>query len=181
MKFHLLPVCLVAALFAPLLHAGDFTACDMVAKKVHSEVEVEPAKVLLIVENAMVNNEECACEIVKAAILASHANEELTKQIMLTATNVAPNKAGLISECANAMLAAMTSAAGGKEVKQVIAVQPDPPPSTPDYKVAPADIRGVYLIQPAAGGVVIKKEDNPKRPPPPPRNRPMSPSKAKLK
>ena len=123
----------------------------------------------------MVTNEACACEIVKAAILASHATDELVNQIKLTATNVAPNRASLIAECASAILA---SRAGGKEVKQVIAVQPEVRPD-PDYKMAPADIRGIYLIQPAAGAVVIK-EDKPKRRPPP-ENKPLSPSKAKQK
>lgn len=175
MKLHLLFSTALAAAFYPTLMAGDLTECDRVADKVRSEVEVEPAKVLLIVEDAMVKNEACACEIVKAAILASHATDELVKQIMLTATNVAPNRSSLIAECANAVVA---QRAGGKEVKQVIAVQPEVQPA-PDYRTAPADIRGIYLIQPAAGGVVIT-QDNPKRTPPP-KNNPLSPSKAKHK
>ena len=126
--------------------------CVKIAAEVRAAVERDPAKVLVIVEDAMVANESCACEIVKAALHASNANTDLARQIVLTATNVAPNLSNLIAECARGVVVAR----GGKEVKQVMDIQPEPyAPS--DYRTAPADIRGVYLIQPSSGGVVLKE------------------------
>jgi hypothetical protein len=145
-----------AGLFAGLnAKAGDLTDCDKVAETLRAAVTADPAKVLLLVEDAMVANETCACEIVKTAILASQANADLMKQIVLTATNVAPNMSAMIAECATAM-APDNSKDVAESIKQSIEVQPD----APDYKKAAPDIRGVYLIQPAAGGVVINKEED---------------------
>lgn len=144
-------------------HAGDITPCDKVFEEVRAAVELEPQKILVIVEDAMVANESCACEIVKAAILGSKANSELTKQIVLTATHVAPKMAPLIAECAGAI------GGGGKEVietaKGVIGVQPVEVESEggSDYLLTPGDIRGVYLIQPSTGG--YSKKTPPKEPP----------------
>ncbi len=135
----------------------------------------------------MIANEGCACEIVKAAILASNANPELSRQIALTASNVAPNLSKVISECARSVVASNSrGGAGGKEVKQVIAVQPEPTGGAPvvagsDYGGAPADIRGVYLLQAGGGGgVVIQKcgECEQTKRTPPKEGQPQSPSQA---
>jgi hypothetical protein len=164
--------------------AGDITRCDKLFEQVRAAVEKEPQKILIIVEDAMVANEACACEIVKGAILGSHASPELRRQIVLAATHVAPNMGPVIAECAGAL-----SRGGGKEVvesvKQAIDVQPDsvqPPVETgsggSDYGLTPWDIRGVYLIQPSTGGftttsttVVVKRL-------PPKHSVPQSPSVA---
>ncbi|WP_147263610.1 hypothetical protein [Roseimicrobium gellanilyticum] len=104
----------------------------------------------------------------------------MSRQIALTASNVAPNLSKVISECARSVVAANTG--GGKEVKQVIAVQPEAPMATggSDYVRAPADIRGVYLISNGGGGIVIQKDgecDKIKRTPPKD-GEPQSPSQA---
>src|SRR6478752_5941074 len=80
--------------------------CDKVAADVRAAIEANPSKVLIIVEDAMVTNETCACEIVKTALIASKANADLARQIVLTATNVAPNLTQLIAECAGECLPA---------------------------------------------------------------------------
>ncbi|RBP38678.1 hypothetical protein DES53_111200 [Roseimicrobium gellanilyticum] len=173
----------LAVLTAGLLGGASATAaptCDKAAADVRAAVEAAPSRVLIIVEDAMIANEGCACEIVKAAILASNANPELSRQIALTASNVAPNLSKVISECARSVVAANTG--GGKEVKQVIAVQPEAPMATggSDYVRAPADIRGVYLISNGGGGIVIQKDgecDKIKRTPPKD-GEPQSPSQA---
>ncbi len=174
-----------AILAAAFLVGAPLSAatCDKVAADVRAAIEANPSKVLVIVEDAMVTNEACACEIVKSALIASRANADLARQIVLTATNVAPNLTQLISECARGVLAGVeTAGKTGKEVKNVLEVQPVN--SAPDYAAAPADIRGVYLIQPSGGGVIVTTdcccEDTPKKRPPP-RNQPQSPSKASHK
>lgn len=175
----------LAVLTAGLLGGVSATAaptCDKAAADVRAAVEAAPSRVLIIVEDAMIANEGCACEIVKAAILASKANPELARQIALTASNVAPNLSKVISECARSVVAA-NGTGGGKEVKQVIAVQPEAPMATggaTDYGRAPADIRGVYLISGGGGTIVIQKDgecDKIKRTPPKD-GEPQSPSQA---
>ena len=174
----------LAVLAVGLLGGVSATAaptCDKAAADVRAAVEAAPSRVLIIVEDAMIANEGCACEIVKAAILASNANPELARQITLTASNVAPNLSKVIAECARSVVAAASSG-GGKEVKQVIAVQPEAPATGggTDYVRAPADIRGVYLISNAGGSIVIQKDgecDKIKRTPPKD-GEPQSPSQA---
>lgn len=144
----------------PSSRAGDITRCDKVFEEVRAAVGMDPPKVLVIVEDAMVANETCACEIVKAAILGSKADRDLTKQIVLTATHIAPKMAPLIAECAGALL---PGAGVAESVKREAGIQSDgvqplggeDDPGGDDYNLMPGDIRGVYLIQPSTGGVSI--------------------------
>jgi hypothetical protein len=161
---------------APLSAAN----CDKVAADVRAAIEAYPSKVLVIVEDAMVANEACACEIVKTAISASKANADLARQIVLTATNVAPNLTQLIAECAGGvMTGGAVAGTTGKEVKNVVEVQPV---NYPDYAAAPADIRSIYLIQPSASAVVIKECDcDEVKKKTPPKRKPQSPSVASHK
>ena len=193
MNIHHLHTSVLAVLAAGLLGSAPAIgapSCDKTAADVRAAVEAAPSRVLIIVEDAMIANEACACEIVKAAILASNANVDLTRQIALTAANVAPNLSKVIAECARGAVAANASSSGGKEVKQVISVQPQPSLTGTDdvtgggadYVRAPADIRGVYLISAGGGGggVVIQKDsgcEKIKRTPPK-EGEPQSPSKA---
>ncbi len=153
--------------------------CDKVAADVRAAIEANPSKVLVIVEDAMIANESCACEIVKTALVTTKANSDLARQIVLTATNVAPNLTQLIAECARGVIAADgTGGKTGKEVKNVFDVQPVVNSGGgADYKAAPADIRGAYLIQGGGGGIVVTQDcdDNPKKRPPP-KGSPQSPS-----
>lgn len=161
-------VAAVATLCLPLAgqvaeapRAEEIPRCQKVAESVRASVEKEPQKVLVIVEDAMVANENCACEIVKAAIVASNANQELARQIALTATHIAPRMATVIAECVAAVTRGRSSS-GGKEVvesvKQAIGVQPESVlpggEAGSDYLLMPADIRGVYLIHPSTGGTI---------------------------
>jgi len=169
----------LAAIAAGYLVGAPLSAatCDKIAADVRAAIEANPSKVLIIVEDAMVTNEGCACEIVKSALIASKANADLARQIVLTATNVAPNLTQLIAECARGVLAGEgTAGKTGKEVKNVFDVQPVN--SAPDYQAAPADVRGVYLISASGGSIVTSNcdcEDNPKKRPPP-KHKPQSPS-----
>ena len=158
---HLKTVALMAAIAVPVGGYAETTKCEQVADAVRTAIAKEPQKVLLIVEDNMVANESCACEIVKAAIQASHANAELIQQIVLTATHVAPKLSAVIADCASS-LAPDHSKDVRDSVKQAIGVQPaGGPDSTPgtettgaangDYS-APTNLHGIYLIQPSTGG-----------------------------
>jgi len=138
--------------------------CDQMSNDVRKAVASDPAKTLMIVEDALVINESCACEIVRAAIEASNADEAMKQQIVQTALAVAPKMAPVITECAGVPGAAAPVAAtyedptysgkgGGKGAKDVLPVAP-PIVDTPDFAYLPGDIRGVYLMSPGGVGVV---------------------------
>jgi hypothetical protein len=163
---------LMALLVSPLSYAGDGGpgTCAEVSADVTTAVSKDPSKVLMIVEDALVINETCACEIVKAAIAASTADEALKQQIVQTAIAVAPKMSAIIAECAGVASGAYMEEVvakaedadvvdSGKNPKNpVLPVAPPPAESDDDGVVAfgkgPIDIRGVYLIQPAAAGFV---------------------------
>ena len=149
---------------ASLAVAGGSSPCDNIAKDVSTAVAKDPAKVLMIVEDALVINENCACEVVKAAIVAANADKSTVQQIVQTALAVAPKMAAVINECANAAAAgsidslAAASAeptSGGKGAREVLPPTPPADTESSDFGSGWAtNIRGVYLIQPAAGGFV---------------------------
>lgn len=179
--------------------AGAPTKCDKIAQDVRESVTKEPSKVLMIVEDALVINENCACEIVKAAITASKADKAMAKQIVQTAVAVAPKMSPVIMECANAVSpgavevsdqAQVASKKSGKDAKNVLPGESVVPPAdkSTDYtSTGMASIRGVYLMAPAVGGFLHDDggDDTPGHrggKPKPPRRRtttdPLSPSMA---
>jgi hypothetical protein len=149
--------------------------CDKIAEDVRTAVAKDPSKVLMVVEDALVINESCACEIVKSAILASSADAALTKQIIETAVAVAPKMTAVIQECAASTQSADTVAKAEPTDSGKSVVSGKSPVSgksgTTDFTVQPPkdgseggndfsqggriDIRGVYLSQPAAGGFIV--------------------------
>lgn len=185
----------------PALHAAPPPKCDKIAQDVTESVVKEPSKVLMIVEDALVINESCACEIIKAAIAASKADAPMVKQIVQTAVAVAPKMAPVIMDCANqaspgAVEIADASAApapevvdttsGGKGAKNVLP-EPVVPPKEggSDFSGGYGSVRGVYLMAPSGGGFFTpetpEEDDNPNEPQPPKKPRPrvvkpMSPS-----
>lgn len=163
------------ASMVPMANAGPKTACDKISADVREAISKDPAKVLMIVEDALVINENCACEIIKAAIMATSTDEASVMQIVQTALAVAPKMSAIIAECAtaaapgagpaiaalgtggeNKTAVAETPTGGGKGV--VAAVSPPVAPvDVPDFSNAWAtNIRGVYLVQPAAAGFITQ-------------------------
>ncbi len=171
-NYFLKPLFAVAALVSVNATAGTTTSCDKIAQDVGQAVAKQPAKVLMIVEDALVINETCACEIVRSAIAASSADQTLIKKIVETAVAVAPKMTAVIQECAGtgAEVASVDATRSGKSGK-----------SGPDNSILPpkdgtrsdgsisdggsdynqggrVDIRGVYLSLPAAGGFVTNPD-----------------------
>ncbi len=161
-----------AAIVVPLGNAGSSSPCDNIANDVREAVAKDPAKVLMIVEDALVINETCACEVVKAAIIGSKADSAMVQQIVQTGMAVAPKMSAVIAECASAVapdsganVAALPfEKSGGKEVVNVTPVAPvaDTPEGTDFSNTWATNIRGVYLIQPAAAGFVTTLQDEKK-------------------
>lgn len=149
-------------LTASALQAQSGNACDDIARDVAAAIQKDPSKTLMIVEDALVINETCACEIIKAAIGAAEADSAMVNQIVQTGIAVAPKMSGVIMDCASA-------ASPGSNVTNSAVQQASYDPTTsaknPDKNplpVAPVEeefiptpsIRGVYLIQPPATGFV---------------------------
>ncbi len=144
--------------------AGAPSNCDKIAQDVRESVTKQPSKVLMIVEDALVINESCACEIVKAAITASNADTPMVKKIVETAIAVAPKMTPVIVECANAVApgavatgdAPTVAKKSGKDAKNVVPapIQPVKETSSDFTSGSVASVRGVYLMAPAVGGVI---------------------------
>ncbi|MES2508115.1 MAG: hypothetical protein V4599_15535 [Verrucomicrobiota bacterium] len=131
------------------------SGCDDISRDVAAAIQKDPSKALMIVEDALVINESCACEIIKAAILASQADSAMVNQIVQTGIAVAPKMSGVIMDCATSVSpgAAITNVAS---VASVDPTDSEKNPSKNPLPVAPVEeefiptpsIRGVYLIQP---------------------------------
>lgn len=77
--------------------------CLELAMAVKSEIKAQPAEFLEIIERQVATNEDCSCEIVKAAIQAMDADEETVARIVEVAATTAPEKMRLIAQCAMAV------------------------------------------------------------------------------
>ncbi len=137
--------------------------CDDISRDVSAAIQKDPSKALMIVEDALVINESCACEIIKAAIIASQADSALVNQIVQTGISVAPKMSGVIVDCATAASPGSTIS----NVETVASVDPTDSGKNADKNPLPAPvveddedfiispgIRGVYLIQPPPTGIV---------------------------
>jgi len=167
-----LGTCLLGlATFASMSKAkAQSGACDTIANDVSSAVSKDPGKVLMIVEDALVINESCACEIIKAAIVASKADTTLVNQIVQTGISVAPKMSGVIMDCATSMSPGAVAptmpqvtalASSGKEAKNPLPIALAPE-EVESFYLIPSSIRGIYLVQPPAGGF-IPRDPNPRK------------------
>jgi hypothetical protein len=150
-KTVVMSVCLIGA--GGFAMAGEGENCVAVAKRVAERIGEDSTRVLLTVEDAVIANEACACEIVKAAILASKADGELVRQIVFTAASAAPAQTALIAECAlsvapeaaSEIRAALESLISSKSTGNVV---PAAVPASEGFRASPA---GIFMVQPAAG------------------------------
>ncbi|MDA7636012.1 hypothetical protein N8680_03170 [Akkermansiaceae bacterium] len=94
------------ALTAVLLSFVSVASADVAdSAKLSKAVKVAAAdssKVLEVVAANIALNESCACEIVKAAIIASDADKKLVAEIVNTAILAAPSQIRMITQCAMA-------------------------------------------------------------------------------
>lgn len=157
--------CLLMLACASVGSAQSVTNCTEISNDVKVAVEKDPSKVLMVVEDALVINEGCASDIVKAAITASKADPTLAGQIVQTAVTVAPKMAGVIKDAAGSIVPglAVTTPAPASDVERPVTVSeknpgknpgknPILPPAKDDDFFVPSSIRGVFLIQPPSSG-----------------------------
>ncbi len=157
-----LSFCMLTLACASLSSAQSSSNCAEISNDVRVAVEKDPSKVLMVVEDALVINEGCAGDIVRAAITASKADATLANQIVQTAVSVAPKMAGVINDAATSVVPGLAAVAPAEEVTRPVTVAegknagknpviPAAPVQEEDFFV-PSTIRGVYLIQPPASG-----------------------------
>ena len=91
----------VVALATPA--SAEAPNCYKVATAVKNAVAAHPEKVLELVTDQVAQNEACACEVVKAAIVASDADKDLVAGIVEAAVEAAPEKVRIIGQCAVAV------------------------------------------------------------------------------
>ncbi len=97
LKFALVGALLAVA--APVASAD----CYKVSKQAATQITAQPEQVLAIVAKQIAANKGCACEIVKAAIVATEADKKQVAQIVEQAIELVPNKASLLTTCALAV------------------------------------------------------------------------------
>jgi hypothetical protein len=131
----------LGVLAAPLASAAAPPDCRATARQVSKQVAAKPERVLLIVEDTLIVNDSCACEVVKAAIAAAEASPKLVGQIVLVAVKTAPAKAPQIAECAEAAAPKAATEINAALDKALGPDRPRPaptPPPTPTEKPVPA-------------------------------------------
>ena len=96
LKYTLTAILLAAA---PLTSANVID-CVKLSNTVKAAVNADSSNVLSIVAMHIAANESCACEIVKAAIIASHASKSQVANIVETAILEAPSQMRIITQCA---------------------------------------------------------------------------------
>jgi hypothetical protein len=171
----------IGLVISPLALSQTAPNCSQIAGDVKAAVAKDPSKVLMIVEDALVISESCACEIVKAAIAASSADAAMIQQIVQTGIAVAPKYSAMITECASSTgpiavakespaeeesgknpagknpsgKNAMAFSEGGKTTNPIMP-EVDVEGSRestggPSLSNFSGNVRGVYLVYPAAG------------------------------
>lgn len=94
---------LVGAFLAVAAPASIAANAQAAAKRVEAAVKASPSTVLAVVKNEIAKDSGNACEIVKAAIVATEADKKLVAKIVDTAIATAPKKQNLIVACALAI------------------------------------------------------------------------------
>lgn len=77
--------------------------CVKMSALLQAEVKTTPSAVLAIVEKTVRENPDCACEIVKAAIIGSEAESSLVASIVEVVAVATPEQMRLAAQCAVAV------------------------------------------------------------------------------
>jgi hypothetical protein len=94
---------LAALLTSSAAFAADTTACPTIEETAKTEISKAPENVLQLVSKLVAQNEACAGEVVKAAIVTTDADAALVGQIVETAAAAAPKMASQIAAYAFAI------------------------------------------------------------------------------
>ncbi len=119
--------------------------CSAAGRKVSASIAKDAAAVLPIVGESLAANEDCTCEIVRAAILAVDSDPEMVRQIVMTALTAVQDRAAEIAECAVTIAPEAADA-----IKSALhSVLGDPESDPPPIGSVPVSIPGIFLVPPA--------------------------------
>ena len=96
-------ICTAVLLTLSLSVHAENPSAEQISAAVTKSVTSQPEKVTDIVFSHISKNDASACEVVKAAIVASGANKDLVAEIVEAATEAAPDKVRIIGQCAVAV------------------------------------------------------------------------------
>jgi hypothetical protein len=145
MKYSITTALLGATLVATSpVAAAEIPDCASIGAAVETAVKSDQSTVLAVVAAKIRETPDCACDVVKAAIRATKASNELTGQIVEAAVRAAPGQYKIIVECAVAVnsgaaaeiRAALQRVFGGKDGKSGKVVVPDPKTMNPAVAMA---------------------------------------------
>ena len=93
----------LAAVLLAAAPAASAAECVNVSSAVTKAVAADQGKLLEIVNAQVLANEKCACEVVKAAIVASEADKKTVAAIVEAAVTASPENLRLVAQCATAV------------------------------------------------------------------------------
>ena len=180
-RFASLLACLSALTYSGVSHAQSSSGCSEISNDVSVAVSKDSSKVLMVVEDALVINEGCAADIVRAAIIASKADPALAAQIVQTAVSVAPKMASVIHEAAGKLVPGLAIAdssldqginpvilseknPGKNPVKNPVLESPEPVLESPEPSDMNWPIRGAPTMLPVFGPLLPRQDTNPVSP-----------------
>jgi hypothetical protein len=142
--------------------------CAKISTSIKAEVAENQSLVLQIVDRAVRENPSCACEIVKASIVASNADHKLIASIVEVVATAAPDQMRIAAQCAvavapdaledvQAVLAKLDPATGNgaaDSAKGGVDKQPVAADKTPNPLDFPIDPSGVGFSPHSPGGTL---------------------------
>ncbi len=105
--------------------------CETLCGELFSSIRMEPDKMVMRLEEALVIHESCAAEIVTAAMDAVNAEPGQVRKIVETAMELAPARAAMITAAVKNYSAPTVVAAAEEQMEVRRAVVPDAAPPKP--------------------------------------------------
>lgn len=106
-------------------------SCENLCGELFNSIRMEPDKMVMRVEEALVIHQSCAAEIVTAAIDAVNAEPNQVRKIVETAMDLAPSYAASINAAVKNYSAPVVAAAAEEQVEIRRAVVPTAEPPKP--------------------------------------------------
>ncbi len=105
--------------------------CETLCGELFTSIRMEPDKMVMRLEEALVIHQSCAAEIVTAAMDAVNAEPAQVRKIVATAMDLAPSHAAMITAAVKNYTAPVVAAAAEEQVEIRRAVVPDALPPKP--------------------------------------------------
>ncbi len=115
----------------PVKSTSPQITCETLCGELFNSIRMEPDKMVMRLEEALVIHESCAGDIVTAAIDAVNAEPGQVRRIVETAMDLAPARAAMITAAVKNYTAPQVVAAAEEQMEVRRAVVPDAAPPQP--------------------------------------------------